>query len=356
MGTTYYAYAAASGGANDGSKAGPWEGVAGLQTGLDALVAGDTLFIAGTYTLAAALDIDQASGADGTPIRVIGCDYDGGEFTVDGTKAVIDANDAAVNCLTVEDKDWWIWENVEFCNATGSNLHVTATASGMYWVFLRCDSHDAGGDGWGTTGAKFWGYCHFIRCRAWSNDVDGFGDGYGPGGFHECISIGNGQDGFEVKYGMIAEGCIAHANTRFGFFGTSLQSASIARCVADGNGSDGIYINTGPGAVLGCRLTNNGRYGLSLGSTKTVLELNNVILGNATAPVAGGVTIHEDGGAETRITEGVAGYENLAGDVFNCRLGAAGYRTEIDLGGGNYARLCPGLPTMILPKLGGNER
>jgi len=351
MGTTYYAYAAASGGANDGSKAGPWEGVAGLQTGLDALVAGDVLYVAGTYTLAAALDIDQASGADGTPIRVIGCAYDGGEFTVDGTKAVIDANDAAVNCLTVEDKDWWIWENVEFCNATGSNLHVTATASALYWVFLRCDSHDAGGDGWGATGAKFWGYCHFIRCRAWSNDGDGFADTYGPGGFHECISIGNGQDGLVVSYGMVADGCIAHGNTRWGFQAQSLTAGMIVRCVSDGNGMDGITIAVGTAVVRECRLTNNGRYGLNTNG-KTVIDLNNVYLGNASAAVFG-ETIHEDGGAETRITAGVAGYENLAGDVFNCRLGAAGYRTEIDLGGGNYVRFCPGLPTMILPRLFG---
>ena len=48
---------------------------------------------------------------------------------------------------------------------------------------------------------------------------------------------------------------------------------------------------------------------------------------------------------------GEVGYEDAANDKFGLRLGAAGFRTEVDMLGANYARFNRGLPNVIIPWL-----
>jgi len=74
---------------------------------------------------------------------------------------------------------------------------------------------------------------------------------------------------------------------------------------------------------------------------------------NNCSPATNNITVDQQiRGANTRIESGTEGYEDVANDLYNLKLGAAGYLTEIDLGGGNYVRAPRGLPTMILPRIG----
>ena len=333
-------------GDNDGTSwANAHQGAAGFQAALDAAAAADVLHVTRDFTLAATLDVDTASGVDGSPIRVIGYNYNGGTPVNDGTKVLIDADSAAVNCIKADGQDMWFWENFEFANATGDNVAAANTPND--WSFVNCDSRDGGGHGFGG------GFNQhvYVACRAIDNDGDGFASLTNALAFG-CQAIGNGGSGFDLEVYAEAVACVAHGNGADGFLGDSYE-CHVLFCVSDGNALSGVRMDR-MGAVIGCRLTNNTAYGLVI-YTGTVIDLANVYVGNGAGTVTGSTPYPNLRGASTRVTAGIAGYEDLANDLFNCRLGAAAWRTELDIGGGNYLRFCPGLPTTIVPRLGGDE-
>ncbi|MGB2820042.1 MAG: hypothetical protein WBF17_03615 [Phycisphaerae bacterium] len=349
MAGPYYADGTLATGNNDGTSwADAWQGEAGFQALLDTIAAGEVGYIRNTFTLTASLDIDQHSGADGNPVRIIGCDAAGNQG---GDPAVIDADNAAANCLNVDDEDdWWI-ENVEFKNATGNNVNVSATADVYRWVFLRCHSHDTqaagGGEGWG--GSNDFSYSQFILCRANNNAGGGF-ERIESSMLLGCTANGNGGYGFNLGSRGSCMACVAHGNELRGFM-FSGYGALVAFCVSDGNGMEGVYVSSGTVIVFCCRLTNNTGEGIKV-DTATVVDLYNFFSGNS-APTAGSTVFSNDKGGSTQLTSGTVGYEDLAGDLFNIILGAAGWRTEIDMGGGNYIRSARGLPTAIIPRIEG---
>jgi len=337
-------------GANDGSSwADAYRGAAGLQAALDAAAAGDVIHVTRTFTLPDAIDVDIASGLDGSPIRVVGYNYNGGAPVNDGTKAVLDADATAANCIVANDTDHWFWENVEFANATATGCEATGSRP-MYWVFHRCDSHGHGGAGWG--GADHWQASVWHFCRAFDNGGDGWETSrISYSSLYACSSMGNTGRGFGVTNYTQIVACIASGNGSDGFF---LSIASLLHCVADGNGGDGLHVGLGPVRVAFCRLTNSSAYGIDA-SGNTTLAMHCFLASNGSGDTNGSAIFVEDQGVSTLLTSGEVGYEDRSADRFNLRLGAAGYARDADLGGGNRLRAPMGLPTMIVPRLGGSE-
>jgi len=347
--TDIYADGQLATGSNNGTSwADAYRGAAGLQSAFDAALAADVVHMARTFNLSVPIDVDQHSGTDGSPVRVVGYNYNGGSPVIDGTKAVIDAADTAARCLNVSGVDHWRWENLEFANATGDNVYAADYED--YHQFLRCDSHGAGGAGWSAAANRHWRQGIWVYCRSYGNAS---GCGWDQLGYNTtlygCSAIDNGSYGFSAIISNCAfVGCVAHHNGDTGFRFGSANMAAIG-CVSDGNTQHGFRISYAA-LIARCRATNNGGYGLYADSA-TVTELDNFYSGNGTAATGGSTPLPDDKGASTRITSGAAGYENLAGDKLNLRLGAAGWRVESDMGGGNYLRTSVGLPTSIVPQI-----
>jgi len=337
--TTYYTDGTLATGANDGTSwADAWQGAAGLQMLCDTLTAGDVGYIRNTFTLAAAIDIDVASGTDGNPIRVIGCNAAG---DVDGTKVLIDGDGAAANCLATDGQDFWYWDNVEFANATGHNVNASAEADD--WRFHRCSSHDAGDAGFG----GYWRRCLFSYTEAYNN-IDGI-DYSRDSMYIGCGFHNNSGNGVNCIYSNVFSNCWIHNNGTYGVYIDGNGAISFDHCVIDGNQAVGLRIIWGQILIRGCMFTNNVTRALWLDDASCT-DLNNIFINNGT-DIFGSAAFSDDKGVTTRITSGTVGYEDQANDKFSRIVGAAGYRTEVDIGGGNYLRFCPGLPTLILPRV-----
>ena len=325
---------------------------ANIQGAYDQLVAGNTLHCTRTQTLTAKIDIDTNQGTVGNMITVQGYNYNGGGPgvpVVDGTRYVIDANGAAANCINVANIDFWQFNDVEFKNATGDNV-VNSGASCVGWVFKNCISHDAGGGGWGDSTSLRFLRSTFILCQAYNNANDGFAcDDYNS--FLFCTAHTNG--GVGTSFGFFAKtstyiGCVAYNNSKTNFSDLGFTSLWFG-CVSDDPTDFGLSISNYTAVIAGCRVTGVGT-GIVGDGSAYALDLWNFI--NTPTKTATITVDQQINGADTRTETGVEGYVDAASGLYSLILGAAGYRTEVDMGGGNYARIARGLPTSILPRIG----
>lgn len=221
------------------------------QTVLDTAVAGETIHAQGTLTLTAQLDIDTNEGdtTDGF-IKLIG--YNGSEVN-DGTRFVIDGNNSAVNVIKNTSMDYWWFENIECKNSNGGDGFEGSGPANKN-VFINCCANN--NDIYGFATYDF-NEGRFIRCVAYSNTNDGFGNGRSNQSYLFCRSRDNGQSGFDVYYAtgcMI--GCIADHNTNDGFENVR---PDLFNCVVDGNTDNGYqaHVSTYMPQIIGCRVTNH---------------------------------------------------------------------------------------------------
>ena len=98
----------------------------------------------------------------------------------------------------------------------------------------------------------------------------------------------------------------------------------------------------------GSRITHGSEEGI-FASNAAVLDLYNFLSANATQVGGTGMYAVSSSlrGEETRMTSGPVGYEDRANDVFNLVLGAAGWRTVVEMAGGNRLAFQRGLPAAI---------
>lgn len=232
--------------ANDATK---------TQAVLDAVVAGETIHAAGTITLAAQLDIDLHEGnkTDGF-IKLVG--YNASHVN-DGTRFVIDGNNAAVNIIYNNSMNYWWFENIEVKNSNGGDGFTGAAAANRYGVFLNCCANNCDVLGFDTYSYL---YSVWIRCVAYSNTGDGFGAGDTGETFIFCRSRDNGQSGFDCLYANYATiiGCIADHNGNDGFENIFFETV-LFNCVSDDNTDDGYHIANMDhlAYLIGCRITNH---------------------------------------------------------------------------------------------------
>jgi len=116
--------------------------------------------------------------------------------------------------------------------------------------------------------------------------------------------------------------------------------------VSDGN-NIGIKPSSGVLTVLGSRITNNTAEGYDESAASTVYSLWNYINNNGAAD---NVTelIESVRGSPTNLTVGEQGYRDRANDLFELVMGAAGFRTELDIDGSMSAYFNRGLPNVPL--------
>lgn len=240
------------------------------QAVLDAAVAGETIHAAGTITLAAQLDIDLNEGNITSGfIKFVG--YNASHVN-DGTRFILDGNNAATNIVYNNSMNYWLFENIEVKNSNGGD-GFTGTGV-VYNAFINCCANNNDVLGFDTYS---FGRSQFIRCVAYSNTGDGFGSGNTYSNFLFCRSKDNGQSGFDLYYmaGSVI-GCITDHNGNDGFESHS-NSTVLFNCVSDGNTDDGIIAvtaNTHLSPLIGCRVTNHSGAGDIGVDAKTTLLLH----------------------------------------------------------------------------------
>ena len=303
--------------------------------------------IAGVNTTAKAcpgITIATASGTDGVPIYLIGCN---GSFVENGTKVVLDGHDLAAQCVETN-KNFYVVRNVDAMQAVANGFTTISTATPLIWVLVNVDSHDHGADGWGAAGGAGWLQSTWIRCRAYNNISHGWGVVTNGPGFVGCSAIGNGQRGWTGGAYYKMYGCIAHQN---GGWGVYMNYGPMANCVVDGNGESvgstgGVIVSDGPVVIVNSRITDNTGYGLNA-STAMVYSINNTFLNNTSGATTGSVVISILDGADTNITTGAEGYISEEGNNFGLLPTAAGYRVSLALGDGiNSVGSRSGLPVL----------
>ena len=315
-------------GANNGTSwVNAYQGEAGLQAACDAAVAGDILHITRTFTLTAltvSIDIDIASGSQSSPIRVIGYNYNSGSPVVDGTRSIIDADNAAVNCVAANGVHYWVLENIEFKNATDDNVTATVDEP-LYWIFINCISHHAGADGWGETAAISFLHAKFIICNAYNNIGNGF-KSHRTWDFG-CVAHDNGAVGFYAWRSKLIN-CLSYKNVTFGIY-LADDHCAVRNCVIDNN-LIGININD-IAPIYACRITNN-TTGIAGDATTTVIDFWNFFKDNTVnIDAVIGSVISTFRGEDTRVISGETGYMDSSNGDYRLNRNATSRRMQVEL-------------------------
>jgi hypothetical protein len=323
--TTYYVDPAA-GGANDGTS---WiDAWTTFQSALDTAVAGDTVRMRGTETLAAKLDADTNSGTTVAGyIKYIGCN---GAGSIDGTRFVIDANSAAANCIDIDNQDYLWFENIEFKNATGDGVYAHNTA--VVQRFINCDFNNNGGRGLYINS----NHSYTERCLSYSNSDVGIEYG---GDYHQLFfsaAYANGDNGVELS--STSEYCFVYGIVCHDNGGTyQLQLYGDNDCifaVIDGTGhsSTGVYVGA-RGLLLGTRIVNN-NVGVNFGSVANWYGWN-YFHGNTTDTQNDGSTLAIPYDSDTDTNEADVdaddGLNDIATHDFRIKNSRTLRRTAIDL-------------------------
>lgn len=277
------------------------------------------------------VSIDTASGTAASRLKIIGCADDAG-YTVDGTRAVLDGNDMAVNCIIGGGAVDYIWlENIEMSQATAAGSGDQN--DGQNWAWNNCTSHDNGGSGWDCDHSQgtVW-----VRCQSYSNSSFGFEVVDTSTQFWFCLAKDNSDDGWNSNTNFFSRtfiGCISHNNAGYGIYLNFYDR--VVHCVVDENDDDGIYVDGSFGSVvIGNRLTDNGKdttgYGLNAASG-AVLYGWNFLLNNDSGPTTGNVHAISYNGAATNETAGTVGYTDKANDDFNLTTAADLFNDPVEL-------------------------
>ncbi len=333
------------GAGGSGSDVDPWGGAVGLQTMLDTLAAGEIGYVRGAVDLAdgtrggeenTALNVDNNPGTQTSPILLIGTAVD---WSVDGTRVVIDGNAAAPNVMLFNE-DFWGFCNLTYYDATGDGMTAGA-ASSDYCLWYNCRFTGNDGVGLDTKGTAT--YSHQIVFCEFDNN--------GSYGLHAksynhivlCEAHNNGSNGFYLEgISNVIISSLVYAN---GGRGVRVYGSSnlLMNLIADGvTGTDGIETVRFPHVNIGCRLTNNNGDGLEMAHG---LALFNYANGNGVNFDLGANVIQSFlDTANTNSASGLQGYRDRTGNDLSAIMGAAMKRNEITFPGGTRMTMAAGLP------------
>jgi len=275
MGTTYYCDSA-------GSNTSPYDtwakAATSLQTLLDTVAAGDTVFARGTQLISAAFDVDTTTGSVDLPIKIVGCAADG---SVDGTRLIVDAQDNAIDCFTFAvGMSYYYFINIEAKQAGSDGFSLEADSDAN--IFINCISHDHAGSGW--SGGNVTDFCTFVRCAAYNNAAHGWNGMDNGHILFACAAYDNTESGFyDFDIYNVFLGCIAHDNGASGDYGFDIDNFGLLyNCIANGE-VVGLNIHSDFMTVLASRFTNCGT-GIDFSDEHTLLGWN--LFHNNTADMA----------------------------------------------------------------------
>jgi hypothetical protein len=171
-------------------------------------------------------------------------------------------------------------DHVSLTGATGDGL-TTDGAANARWQLLNCMAYSNTARGFDFNTDFTTSYIY--KCIAYDN-TDGF-YGQGSGLCLFCIARNNSATGWgNIRLGVKHVGCLAYENTSDNF-STSQGQSSFINCVGDSSTNGSGIITGGSDAsclIIGCRLTNNGAYGIEMTETvdDSTIENWNVFHGN----------------------------------------------------------------------------
>ncbi len=274
--TTYYVDPNATGDDDGSSQANAWTTLQRAIDGTDGTqpAAGDTVLCKHTgsagavdETLTASIDVDGNSGdLSSGYIKYIGVNS---SWENDDTQYVIDANDAAVNCLYFN-SDYIFLNNFYVKKATEDGI-TGPTAD--YNFFINIRSSENGGLGFDfelvSTGSQ-----NYYRCLADNNSGSGFGiPKYATHKYLFCCARDNTSSGFKTTYGYpLLYSCLSFDNGSHGYHLGVYNNGPdnfLLNSVADGNSNTGVFIHAHRTSVIGSRITNqssSGDVGMDLNS------------------------------------------------------------------------------------------
>ena len=297
-------------GSNSGTLANPWTS---LQTAMNTVAAGDTVYCQGTQTLSAIITT-PTNGASNSAISVVGTNA---SWVEDGTYFVLNGNNAVTYCL-VFSKTYLIFRNIEFKLASTGGASYTAGAN--YDDFINCYFHNCGTYGLITST----NYVIAYKCTA-SNCPNGFYDLYQ---IINCMAYSCGTGVAIPVYSVL--GCIVYDNSSYGI-NTSTYSTLISNTVVN-NSVVGISISVNNIACVGNRITNNATAGIQVNTTYLLFEDFNFFLGNGiNIQLIGTAGVYSPGNS---LSAGTEGYVNKSGKVFNLADAATLRCTPTQVGGG----------------------
>ena len=274
------------------------------------------------------MDIDTNSGTTANgPITYCGCNS---SWSVDGTQAVIDGQNNAAGAQTglggsATTKEYLYFMYLTFTRFTYGAYDHDQAGTTRYFKFFFCffiDNYSFGiKSDWNTYTYSLFYKCKFINSgqNVLSNSMLLF-----------CVCTGNNGWNALISGGL-CYGCIIHGNTGPSG-GVALKSDAVINCVVDGNSSSGIEVSSTELSVcLGCRITNNGAYGMKKGTNGVAFDDYNFFKSNVSgARDIASTKLSIEG--DNCLTDGTEGYNDRANDDFNLTSDASLRRTEIDLG------------------------
>lgn len=337
---THYVDPAASG-TNDGTS---WtDAWTDFQSALDTAVAGDTVYMRGTQTLTAVLDVDTNNGSAGSWIKFIGCNAAG---VADGTRFVLDGDNAVANCIrfaaTFGAFTWW--ENIEGKNASSHGIQFLSNAGAIQqWEnFVSRDNGGWGFYGYYCNNSSFTDTLRISRSQFINNTQGGLYRPFYGLELDSCVVKNNGGNGVETGDSgtlNVVSNCISHNNSGVGILVRG--EGTVRNCVVDGN-TTGIQVAKGC-TVSCCRITNN-TTGLVAASADYQTIYDHCVFYNNTTNITGNATPVKIDGVDTNVTSGATeGYTDRANDNFNLTSTATLRRQEVALDTANSAYIAAGL-------------
>jgi len=257
--TTYYLDPAVGNDSNDGSDWGASYAWATLQKAADTAQAGDIVYCRGTETISAQVDFDTYGGTYTAGfIKFIGCN---GSGVVDGTRYIVDANNANIHGISLAVSTIW-FQNFEV-KRTGTQNGFRRTGGWTHYFINCCANNCSTGFSLPSTSNSL-----FYKCVAYANSTGFYVDGTSNQTIF-CCSRDNTD--YNHNYGIGLYYCISYDG---GVATINNAATGLLFCSSiDGIGSsgDGITLTSTSSSsqhftMLGCRVTNfstSGKIGLN---------------------------------------------------------------------------------------------